>query len=59
MTEESTLWLIEQGCRVMGIDAWGWDRPFNAIKEEFEQTHDKKAFSGRRTRQVSNMNTAI
>jgi kynurenine formamidase len=41
MTEESTLWLIEQGCRVMGIDAWGWDRPFNAIKEEFERTHDK------------------
>ncbi len=42
MTEESTLWLIEQGSRVMGIDAWGWDRPFNAIKEEFDRTHDKK-----------------
>jgi kynurenine formamidase len=41
MTEESTLWLIEHGCRVMGIDAWGWDRPFNAIKEEFGRTHDK------------------
>ena len=42
MTEESTLWLIGQGSRVMGIDAWGWDRPFNAIKEEFDRTHDKK-----------------
>ncbi|MGP8152922.1 MAG: cyclase family protein [Smithella sp.] len=41
MMEASTLWLIDQGCRVMGIDAWGWDRPFNAIKEEFVQTHDK------------------
>lgn len=41
MTEESTLWLIDQGCRVMGIDAWGWDRPFTAIKAEFEATRDK------------------
>jgi kynurenine formamidase len=41
MTEESTLWLIDQGSRVMGIDAWGWDRPFAAIKEEFDRTHDK------------------
>jgi kynurenine formamidase len=40
MTEESTLWLIDQGSRVMGIDAWGWDRPFNAIKAEFDKTHD-------------------
>ncbi len=41
MTYDSTLWLIDQGCRVMGIDAWGWDRPFFKIKEEFEKTHDK------------------
>ena len=41
MTRASTLWLIEQGIRVMGIDAWGWDRPFWAIKEEFARTRDK------------------
>ncbi len=41
MTEESTLWLIEQGSRVMGIDTWGWDRPFAAIKEEFDRTQNK------------------
>jgi kynurenine formamidase len=41
MTHEATLWLIEKGCRVMGIDAWGWDRPFNAIKEEFDKTRNK------------------
>jgi kynurenine formamidase len=41
MTRESTLWLIEQGIRVMGIDAWGWDRPFWAIREEFARTGDK------------------
>lgn len=41
MTLDSTLWLIEQGVRVMGIDAWGWDRPFAAMRQEFRQTHDK------------------
>ena len=40
MTKDSTLWLIDQGVKVMGIDAWGWDRPFWAIKEEFEETGD-------------------
>jgi len=38
MTRDSTLWLIEQGVRVMGTDAWGWDRPFWATKQEFQQT---------------------
>jgi kynurenine formamidase len=46
MTRESTLWLIEQGVRVMGIDAWGWDRPFWAIKEEFARTGDKSLLWG-------------
>jgi kynurenine formamidase len=27
VTAEATRWLHEQGVRVMGIDAWGWDRP--------------------------------
>ena len=26
-TAECTRWLYDQGIRVMGIDAWGWDRP--------------------------------
>jgi kynurenine formamidase len=37
MTEDATLWLIEQGVKVMGIDAYGWDRPFSILKKEFEQ----------------------
>jgi kynurenine formamidase len=41
MTRDSTLWLIEQGVRVMGIDAWGWDRPFCVMKQEFQQTRNK------------------
>lgn len=28
-TAEATHWLYEQGVRVMGIDAWGWDRPLH------------------------------
>ena len=28
VTREATLWLISQGIKVMGIDAWGWDKPF-------------------------------
>jgi kynurenine formamidase len=46
MTRESTLWLMEQGVRVMGIDAWGWDRPFWAIREEFSRTGDRNLLWG-------------
>jgi len=42
MGRESTLYLINKGVRVMGIDAWGFDRPFWAIKEEFAKTKDKR-----------------
>ena len=34
VTAEATHWLYEQGVRVMGIDAWGWDRPLNVQAEE-------------------------
>ena len=36
MGRESTLWLIEQGIKVMGIDAWGWDRPLQAMMKAYE-----------------------
>jgi kynurenine formamidase len=29
VTAEATHWLFERGVRVMGIDAWGWDRPLH------------------------------
>jgi len=41
MTRESTLWVLNQGIHVVGTDAWGWDRPFWAQKEDFEKNHDK------------------
>ena len=46
MTRESTLWLVDRGVRVMGIDAWGWDRPFWAIREEFARTGDTSVLWG-------------
>ncbi len=41
MTAAATRWLIDRGIRVMGIDAWGWDPPFQVTKEEFNKTGDK------------------
>lgn len=29
VTPEATRWLFERGVRVMGIDAWSWDRPLH------------------------------
>ncbi len=40
MGRDITLWLIRHGVRVMGIDAWGWDRPFWAMREEWLRTRD-------------------
>lgn len=40
MTRESTLYLLERGIRVVGIDAWSWDRPLPFLAREFAQTGD-------------------
>jgi kynurenine formamidase len=41
MGRESTLWLVEEkGIRVIGIDAFGFDRPFAAMREDYERTGD-------------------
>jgi len=37
MGREPTLWLIDQGVKVAGIDAWGWDRPFSFMVPEVKQ----------------------
>jgi kynurenine formamidase len=29
VSAEATLWLYDEGVRVMGIDAWGWDAPLD------------------------------
>jgi kynurenine formamidase len=40
MSREATLYLLERGIKVVGTDAWSWDRPLSLIAEEFEKTGD-------------------
>ncbi len=35
MSAEATRYILEQGVKVTGIDAWGWDIPFPYQKEEY------------------------
>ena len=40
MTRDSTLYLCDQGVKVVGIDAWSWDRPLPFLAKEFKETGD-------------------
>ena len=42
MTKESTLFLTDLGVKVVGIDAWSWDRPLPFLAEEFKEKGDPK-----------------
>ena len=42
MNRESTLFLLDKGVRVVGIDAWSWDRPLPYLAEEFKKNGDPK-----------------
>jgi kynurenine formamidase len=44
VTAEATRWLYEQGVRVMGIDAWGWDAPLHLQAEEAKRRGEKGVF---------------
>jgi kynurenine formamidase len=37
---EATLWLLDQGVRVTGTDAWSWDAPFLYTQKRFAETGD-------------------
>lgn len=41
MTRESTLWLGEQGAKIGGTDALGWDRPFHVMIQDYQKNGDK------------------
>lgn len=41
MGREATLWLLNQGVRTVGTDAWSWDRPLGLISKEFTESGDK------------------
>src|SRR5262245_18655735 len=40
LDRESTLWLVDQGIHMIGIDAWTLDREFAAQIADFKQTGD-------------------
>ena len=40
MGREATLYLLERGVRLTGIDAWGWDAPFKYMAKRFAETKD-------------------
>jgi kynurenine formamidase len=46
MTRESTLYLLEKGVKVVGIDAWSWDRPLPYLALEFQKTGDPSVIWG-------------
>lgn len=41
LTGEATAFLIEHGVRVIGIDAWGLDRPMHRMIEDYRRTGDR------------------
>jgi kynurenine formamidase len=42
MDRASTIYLLEKGVKVVGIDAWSWDRPLPFLAKEFQETGDPK-----------------
>jgi kynurenine formamidase len=44
VTAAATRWMYEQGIRVMGIDAWGWDRPLRMQAQEALERQERGIF---------------
>ena len=44
MSAEATEWLIDQGVKVMGIDAWGWDLPLPYLVKKAKETNNSELF---------------
>jgi kynurenine formamidase len=44
VTAEATRWLYDCGVRVMGIDAWGWDRPLHIQAAEALESDEPGVF---------------
>jgi kynurenine formamidase len=42
MDRRSTLFLTEKGVKLVGIDAWSWDRPLPFLAKEFKETGDPR-----------------
>lgn len=44
VSAEATSWLIDQGIKVMGIDAWGWDAPLVSQARVVKDTNRSDVF---------------
>jgi len=44
MSADATIWLINKGVKVMGIDAWGWDLPLPYLIEQAKKTNNSDLF---------------
>jgi kynurenine formamidase len=42
MTRESTAYLVERGVKIIGIDAWGFDRPFASMVGDYRRDGDNR-----------------
>jgi kynurenine formamidase len=40
MGRDATMYLLERGVRLTGIDAWSWDAPFSHTAQKFAETGD-------------------
>ena len=40
MGYEATIYLLERGVRLTGIDGWSWDAPFVHTAKKYAETHD-------------------
>jgi len=40
MGREATMWLLDRGVRVTGIDGWSWDAPFVHTRRRWDETGD-------------------
>lgn len=40
MTPEATKYILQQGVKIIGIDAWGFDRPATGMLKDFLETRD-------------------
>jgi kynurenine formamidase len=44
VTAAATHWLYDRGVRVMGVDAWGWDRPLHMEAEDAKRAGEPGIF---------------
>jgi kynurenine formamidase len=40
MSREATLWLVDQGVKIIGVDMYGYDKSFKDMANEYKQTKD-------------------